>query len=168
MCKPTCINKYCHKEVDQINAIFDEWGERNYPIYRSTCNHCHKSKLGYHAYASGVIPILGRVCDNINGNAVGTTSPCPVNWDLVDPDVPGMLEVDHIDGNHFNNSPENIQILCPMCHRQKSSNRGDYGINGSGGMDPDKIIQRQSNRGDTDQRRERDKHRFDQVKKLFK
>ncbi len=29
-------------------------------------------------------------------------------------DIP--LELHHIDGNHFNNKLENLQILCPNCH----------------------------------------------------
>lgn len=31
-----------------------------------------------------------------------------------------QLDVDHIDENHKNNSPENLQTLCPNCHRLKS------------------------------------------------
>lgn len=27
-----------------------------------------------------------------------------------------ILEIDHIDGNHKNNSKENLQVLCPNCH----------------------------------------------------
>jgi hypothetical protein len=38
------------------------------------------------------------------------------------------LEVDHIDGIHYNNSPENLRILCPNCHSTtdtyKNRNRG--------------------------------------------
>lgn len=28
------------------------------------------------------------------------------------------LELHHIDGNHYNNSLENLQIVCPNCHAQ--------------------------------------------------
>jgi Zn finger protein HypA/HybF involved in hydrogenase expression len=31
-----------------------------------------------------------------------------------------QLDVDHIDENHKNNVPENLQTLCPNCHRLKS------------------------------------------------
>lgn len=27
-----------------------------------------------------------------------------------------ILEIDHIDGNHENNSKNNLRILCPNCH----------------------------------------------------
>ena len=39
-----------------------------------------------------------------------------------------VLEVDHIDGNHSNNNPENLRFICPNCHSQtdtyKSRNIG--------------------------------------------
>ena len=28
------------------------------------------------------------------------------------------LQIHHIDGNHFNNSLDNLQLLCPNCHAQ--------------------------------------------------
>jgi len=31
-----------------------------------------------------------------------------------------QLDVDHIDGNHFNNAIENLQTLCANCHRLKT------------------------------------------------
>ena len=29
-----------------------------------------------------------------------------------------MLDIDHIDGNNKNNTPSNVRLLCPNCHRQ--------------------------------------------------
>lgn len=34
------------------------------------------------------------------------------------------LQVHHIDGNHFNNTLENLQILCPNCHSQTDTFSG--------------------------------------------
>lgn len=34
------------------------------------------------------------------------------------------LELEHIDGNHFNNNLENLTILCPNCHSQTKTYRG--------------------------------------------
>jgi len=43
--------------------------------------------------------------------------------------LPIPLELDHIDGNHFNNNFTNLRILCPNCHAQtpthRSKNRKD-------------------------------------------
>ncbi|AUR99099.1 HNH nuclease [Vibrio phage 1.262.O._10N.286.51.A9] len=37
-----------------------------------------------------------------------------------------QLDVDHIDGNHNNNSPENLQTLCANCHRLKTQLNRDW------------------------------------------
>ena len=37
---------------------------------------------------------------------------------------PAPLELDHIDGNHYNNNIDNLQILCPNCHAQTDTYRG--------------------------------------------
>jgi hypothetical protein len=37
---------------------------------------------------------------------------------------PIVLELDHIDGDRFNNRLENIRLLCPNCHSQTSNFRG--------------------------------------------
>jgi hypothetical protein len=34
------------------------------------------------------------------------------------------LELHHVDGNRYNNTLENIQILCPNCHSQTDNNSG--------------------------------------------
>lgn len=37
-------------------------------------------------------------------------------------DIP--LELEHKDGNHHNNSLDNLELLCPNCHAQTSTYRG--------------------------------------------
>ena len=43
--------------------------------------------------------------------------------------LPIVLECDHIDGNHTNNSIENLRLICPNCHSQtvtyKNKNKGN-------------------------------------------
>lgn len=37
---------------------------------------------------------------------------------------PISLELEHKDGNHYNNSRENVELLCPNCHSQTDTYRG--------------------------------------------
>ena len=37
---------------------------------------------------------------------------------------PTPIELDHIDGNRYNNTIENLRILCPNCHAQTPTYRG--------------------------------------------
>lgn len=39
---------------------------------------------------------------------------------------PGQLDIDHMDGNHFNNDITNLRILCANCHRLKTFTNGDH------------------------------------------
>ena len=43
---------------------------------------------------------------------------------------PLTLEVDHIDGNHKNNRPENLRALCPNCHSQTETYKAKNSGNG--------------------------------------
>lgn len=38
--------------------------------------------------------------------------------------LPAPLELDHIDGDHYNNELSNLRILCPNCHSQTDSHSG--------------------------------------------
>ena len=42
------------------------------------------------------------------------------------PEHPSQLDVDHIDGDSSNNSPDNLQVLCANCHRLKTHLNKDY------------------------------------------
>ncbi len=41
-----------------------------------------------------------------------------------------QLDVDHIDGNPFNNDPANLQTLCGCCHKYKTLTNKDYATPG--------------------------------------
>ena len=40
-------------------------------------------------------------------------------------EFPEHKQLDHIDGNHYNNVPDNIQTLCKNCHSYKTKINGD-------------------------------------------
>jgi len=37
-----------------------------------------------------------------------------------------IYHLDHLDGNHLNNLPENIKTFCAICHGRKGKEKGDY------------------------------------------
>jgi hypothetical protein len=49
-----------------------------------------------------------------------------VKWTKVPAWAKGMTEIDHIDGDHTNNNHDNLDELCPMCHKIKGQMSGDY------------------------------------------
>lgn len=37
-----------------------------------------------------------------------------------------IYDMDHIDGNHNNNSPDNLITLCKICHTRKGKENNDF------------------------------------------
>jgi 5-methylcytosine-specific restriction endonuclease McrA len=86
-------------------------------VYRSVCSRCHTA--GYkNKVIDGVTPIKKSYCENIDSR-IGFTCTTTIIYQ-------GQLELDHIDGDHFNNIPSNIQTLCKDCHSVKSHLNKDY------------------------------------------
>jgi Zn finger protein HypA/HybF involved in hydrogenase expression len=44
--------------------------------------------------------------------------------------MPIVLELEHIDGNAYNNSIDNLSLLCPNCHSQTPTYKGKNMGNG--------------------------------------
>ena len=102
----------------QRSKGFNSGGER---IYSSSCGSCDHSKnpskkkskrspqywkkWKQYSYTAG----KGLSCEKCGFIA---EDPC-------------QLDVDHIDGDHKNNHPDNLQTLCANCHRLKTKVNGD-------------------------------------------
>ena len=61
-------------------------------------------------------------CENING-FLGFKCTTTIFSDV-------MLEIDHIDGDPSNDSPNNLQTLCACCHRYKTYKNKDHTSDG--------------------------------------
>lgn len=117
--RPTCINHGCDKPVTH-------GGSR----WRPVCATCHCASVskplpsgnGVMVYAKGVTPFRTGRCSNQDGH-LGYT--CAINYKKA-PWAIGITEIDHIDGNHMNNTLKNVAELCPICHKQKSKLNGDH------------------------------------------
>ena len=110
---PKCVNEGCDNEV-----AVREW---KYLSFKSECSRCMNArKRGIKI--EGVIIHKKDYCENVDGH-LGFE--CPVSkeeW----VNYPMALDLDHIDGDHYNNSPANVKTYCKLCHMRKGHNDGDY------------------------------------------
>jgi hypothetical protein len=49
-----------------------------------------------------------------------------INWNEMSILWPMCLHVHHMDGNHFNNDPENLKTICPNVHALITMYNEDY------------------------------------------
>lgn len=115
---PQCVNHGCNEYVI-LNSI-DKQGR---PRYRPHCGHCQAASFGKHPHRLGVTPFKTGQCSNKDGHL---GFPCLIKWSKVPKWAKGMTEIDHIDGDNSNNSIDNLQELCPICHKLKGQLNGDY------------------------------------------
>lgn len=117
--RPECINPGCTNPV-----IFSARSKTGHRSIRTVCSHCHNVSFGHryadgslYEYKDGVTAHKKNYCENDSCTSTihGTH----------------QLELDHIDGNHCNNIPENVMTLCKNCHSHKSKMEGDFKKNKS-------------------------------------
>ena len=110
---PTCVNQGCNNDV-----IVRDW---KYYSFKHMCSDC-TSRLQQNLPArNGVKFNKKNYCENKDGR-LGFE--CPVNpvWDFPN----SVLHGDHINGDHEDNRPENLQTLCSICHHLKGLHSGDF------------------------------------------
>lgn len=116
---PNCANPGCTRPT-----AVRHWNKKSgEPSLKPLCTSCTEAARGNRKLDPGITAIKTHRCSNENG-LLGW--PCPVNFDLIPPGTRGMTDLDHKDGNPYNNVKENIQELCVPCHKIKSQRAGDY------------------------------------------
>lgn len=117
---PTCINEGCDNSV-QVR----EW---KYWSFKSECSACASArKKGI--TRPGVTQHKKSYCENHDGH-LGWTCPVPKDsWNGFE----NSLDLDHLDGNHYNNVPDNVNTYCKLCHGRKSIINGDCDSNKASG-----------------------------------
>lgn len=118
--RPVCINHGCDKPV-----AFNHRSATGHRTLRSVCSTCHVTGYGkankngeIGKYPTGVISFKKTYCENNDGR-LGYMCTATIMGTH-------QLELDHIDGNHINNFPHNVQTLCKNCHSHKSGLFGDH------------------------------------------
>jgi len=111
---PKCVNQGCENDVAVRN--WSDWS------FKTECSRCqNERKKG--KTIQGVTIHKKNYCENIDGQ-LGFDCPVPnkESWEGFEI---GCLDLDHIDGDHNNNSPENVKTYCKLCHNRVSIERGD-------------------------------------------
>ena len=110
---PKCANEGCDNDVN-----VRDW--KNYS-FRHQCSNCIDRQQKNLSPRDGVKFSKTNYCENVDSR-LGFK--CPVNPKWKFPN--NVLHGDHIDGDHQNNKPENIQTLCSICHHIKGHKSGDF------------------------------------------
>lgn len=113
--RPQCINDGCENPVGLSNGSLSDPKGRT---LRTVCNPCHKAGYKNKPLPENVTAHKKSFCENVDGR-LGFVCTTTIRFS-------GQLELDHIDGDHINNTPENVQTLCKDCHAIKSWTNGDY------------------------------------------
>lgn len=131
--EPNCVNPGCIKNVACRN-----WGNWSFKSECSTCMKLRKEKrfivednfrffIDKKGQKTGVIMHKEVFCENLDGH-LGFYCVVPHDkWSGFE----FALDLDHIDGNHYNNDPANVRTYCKLCHGKKSIQNGDCSNNKS-------------------------------------
>ena len=113
MITPTCINNGCTRNVTYSHSHKD--GTKR---WRPVCWKCHLASYGAQPLEEGITEAKKTYCENVD-ERLGYKCTASIPYK-------GALEIDHIDGNAENNTIENIQTLCRVCHSYKGHKNNDY------------------------------------------
>lgn len=108
-----CINIGCERKV-----CYSHTHKSGVKRWRPVCGRCHLASYGAKKLDEGITAVKKTYCQNKDGR-LGYTCSAFIPY-------PGVLELDHIDGNRENNIIENVQTLCKNCHSYKSHKNGDF------------------------------------------
>jgi hypothetical protein len=110
---PKCSNEGCDNDVN-----VRDWKYYSFRHHCSDCINRIKKKL---TPRTGVTFHKKNYCENRDAR-LGFKCPVDPNFNLPN----SVLHGDHIDGNHENNSANNLQTLCSICHNLKGMHAGDF------------------------------------------
>ena len=118
------MNRICIEEgCDELGMLLGEYRKDGHQHRRDRCHFHHFAHQGAKKGMNDIEwqnsfqdyrKYRVNYCENEDGRLGFKCANPNVIWE-------GMLDVDHIDGNHDNNDEYNLQTLCKCCHAYKSN-----------------------------------------------
>ncbi len=110
---PECLNHGCDNTV-----TVREWKNWSFKAECARCISARKKGVS----VPGVTKHKKEYCENIDG-VLGFKCPVPnkEDWDHFQ----CSLDLDHVNGDKYDNTPENVMTICKACHCRKSIDSGD-------------------------------------------
>ena len=113
---PPCINEGCAKPV-----AVRHWSN-SLPSLKTECTSCSNARRS-NKKIDGVTFHKKQICENKYG-ILGFT--CAMDKERYHEFPTDCYHMDHLDGNHENNTPDNVKTFCAICHTRKGKESGDF------------------------------------------
>ena len=114
---PICINEGCEN-----NVAIRHWSAQGDPSLKTECSRCSDARKK-NKIIDGITFHKKKYCENKDG-VLGFT--CPMNPERYSEFPSDIYHMDHLDGNHHNNSLDNLKTFCAVCHTRKGKASGDF------------------------------------------
>lgn len=114
---PVCINQGCNKKV-QIR----HWSAQEIPSLKTECSTCATARKNNRTLQN-IIFHKKIYCENKDGR-LGFI--CPIDIKRCSEFPSDCFDMDHIDGDHTNNNPDNVMTICKICHARKGKENNDF------------------------------------------
>ena len=114
---PNCINEGCQNSV-----AIRHWSAQGDPSLKTECSRCSGARTK-NKKIDGITFHKKNYCENKDG-ILGFT--CPMDRERYNEFPPDIYHMDHLDGNHHNNTLNNLKTFCAVCHTRKGKESGDF------------------------------------------
>lgn len=114
---PECVNVGCNREVS-----IRHWSAQGDPSLKTECSRCSKARIKG-KIIDGITFHKKNYCEN-KDNILGFK--CPMDPERYAEFPSDIYDMDHKDGNHENNTLDNLITICKICHARKGKESGDF------------------------------------------
>ena len=114
---PICINDGCNNCV-----TIRHWSAQGDPSLKTECSICSIARKK-EKEINGITFHKKKYCEN-NTGILGFI--CPMDVNRYNEFPSDIYHMDHFDGNHHNNTLDNLKTFCSICHTRKGKENGDF------------------------------------------